>query len=91
MSIAIKKPVQVEFISFTDFVKYAKENSQEPHWSFTYKGHPISHENDECYIVPTDHGSVHFTSDSVLITQISGEIYPCKLDLFNELYNVIAE
>lgn len=83
----IKKPIQIEAITFAEFVQYAKENSPEPHWSFSYKGHPITHENDECYLIPTMEGVHNFTPKDMLITGIQGEIYPCKIDIFKESYN----
>jgi hypothetical protein len=84
-----KKPIVIEAITFPDFVEFAKQNSEHPHWHFEYKGHPITHENDECYIVPTLEGPLFFTPNDVLITGIKGEIYPCKLDIFLSSYEPV--
>lgn len=58
-------------------------------WSFEYSGHPITHENDECYLIPTLEGTMNMTPNDMLITGIQGEIYPCKLDIFNKTYTKV--
>lgn len=87
-----KLPVVIEAITFEEFVQYGRDNGanivNDMPWSFKYKEHPVTHENDECYLVPTNHGTVHFTPDCMLITQIDGEIYPCNIELFNNTYEV---
>lgn len=84
-----KKPVVIEAITFPEFVTYAKENSNHPHWSFTYKGHPITQENEHCYLIPTLEGFHNFTPQDMLITGIKGEIYPCKIDIFQATYEAV--
>ncbi|HEX5362344.1 MAG TPA: hypothetical protein VFW49_14855 [Fluviicoccus sp.] len=91
-----KKPVVVEAITWDELVAHGvnvcREEGRESSihngmaWSFSYKGHPITHENDRCYIIPTLEGSHHMTPDDVLITGVKGEIYPCKLDIFAATY-----
>lgn len=85
-----KKPVVIEAITFEEFVEYGKQNSTNivngMAWSFDYKGHPITHENDECYLIPTAEGIMNFTPNDMLITGIKGEIYPCKKDIFEQTY-----
>lgn len=58
---------------------------------FKYNGHPVTHETDTCYIIPTLEGDMMFTSNDVLITGVKGEIYPCKKDIFEETYELISE
>ena len=88
-----KKPVVVEAVTFEEFVEYGR-NSEGANivdglpWSFNYKGHPITHENDKCYLIPTLEGLMRFTPEDVLITGVKGEIYPCKIDIFNATYEV---
>ena len=84
-----KKPVVVETITFDNFVQYAKENSEHQHWSFEFKGHPITHENDECYLISTLEGSHNFTPNDILIIGVQGELYPCKLDIFEATYEEV--
>ncbi len=87
-----KKPVVIEAITFDELVQHGVMSGASVingmPWSFNYQGHPITHENDNCYIVPTHQGSVRFDRGDMLITQIDGEIYPCKIDLFNATYEV---
>lgn len=88
-----KKPVVVEAITFEELVKHGKLNggnmvSGMP-WSFDYKGYPITHENDNCYLVPTLEGTMRFDRGDMLITGIKGEIYPCKPDIFAMTYDIV--
>lgn len=90
-----KKPIEIKAITFDEFVEYGKQNGGNivngiP-WSFTYEGHAVSHENDDTYIVPTNQGHVHFKRGDMLITQIDGEIYPCKKELFEKTYDIVEE
>jgi hypothetical protein len=90
-----KKPVVIEAITFNEFVEYGKNNTNNivegMPWFFNYKGYPITHENDECYIIPTLEGNHYFTPQDMLITGVSGEIYPCKIDIFEKTYELVKE
>lgn len=90
---ATKKPVTIEFFTFEEFAEIGRQTNPDSiqngfAWHFDFKGHPITHENNDCYIVPTNHGHVHFTPDSVLIVQVDGEVYPCKKDIFEMTYDI---
>jgi hypothetical protein len=86
-----KKPVVVEAVTFDEFVEYgrlapdANIVSGMP-WSFTYKGWAVTHENDDCYLIPTLHGYVRFERNSFLITGVDGDIYPCDYRTFVKTY-----
>lgn len=87
-----KKPVIIEAITFEEFIEYGKAHADNfvegfP-WSFEYNGHPITHENDQCYIIPTLEGEMNFTPEDMLITGVNGEIYPCKIDIFEKTYEL---
>lgn len=85
-----KKPVVIDAITFDELVQYGRENGGNivngMPWSFTYKGHHISHERDDCYLIPTLEGTHNFTKEDMLITGVKGEIYPCKKDIFEATY-----
>ena len=85
-----KKPVVIEAITFEEFIEYGKAHADNFNngmpWFFEYKGHPVTHKNDECYIIPTLEGEYEFTPNDMLITGIKGEIYPCKKDIFEATY-----
>ncbi len=87
-----KKPVVIDAITFEEFIEYGKNNGGNivngMPWSFKYNGHPVTHENDERYLIPTLEGVHNFTPQDMLITGVKGEIYPCKLDIFQETYDV---
>jgi hypothetical protein len=57
-------------------------------WSFKYKGHPVTQENRERYLIPTLEGMHNFTPQDMLITGVNGEIYPCKIDIFEKTYEL---
>ena len=94
MGKAIKKPIEIEFITFDEFVEFGKSQPNANiidgiPWSFDYKGVPITNENNQCYLIPTLEGTHNFTPIDVLITGIKGEIYPCKIDIFKDTYDII--
>lgn len=88
-----KKPVVIEAITFQQLVEHGLNNTENVvkgmPWSFDYHGHPITHENDECYLIPTLEGTHHMTPADMLITGVKGEIYPCKIDIFNATYEPV--
>lgn len=90
----IKKPVVIEAITFDEFVEYGKANGSNivngMPWSFEYKEHPITHENDDCYLIPTLEGTMKFKRGDMLITGVKGEIYPCKSDIFKATYEEVS-
>lgn len=89
-----KKPVTIEAITFEELVAHGRAHCG-PHihngmpWSFDYAGHPITHENDACYLIPTREGTMRMTPEDMLITGIAGEIYPCKITIFEASYEPV--
>ena len=78
-----KKPDEVEALSFGELVLHgARECEKAGHalgpnampWSFTYAGHHISHENDDCYLIPTPAGTARMGRDDMLINDRSGSL-----------------
>lgn len=49
----------------------------------------ITHENDDCYLIPTLEGTMKFERGDLLITGVKGEIYPCKPDIFAATYEPV--
>lgn len=88
-----KKPVVIEAITFDELVKHGLENGANVNngmpWSWNYNGHPITHENDQCYLIPTLEGTHNMTPADMLITGVKGEIYPCKRDIFEATYEKV--
>lgn len=81
-----KRPVVIEAITFEEFVEHGKTKvdhlTNGMPWSLTYARHHVSHENDNCYLIPTLEGTMRFDRGDMLITVVKGEIYPCKPDIF---------
>lgn len=94
MATYIKKPVVIEAITFDELVAHGIANGANVTngmpWSFIYKGHPITHENDDCYLIPTWEGSFKMQRTDMLITGIVGEIYPCKREVFEQTYELVT-
>lgn len=91
-----KKPVVIEAITFDEFVAYGKLHGDSfgPNgmpWHFEYNGHPITHEDDDRYLIPTLEGTMDFTPNDMLITGVNDEIYPCKTDIFEKTYDRVEE
>ena len=91
-----KKPLEIEAITFAELVEYGRQvapKDAEQHGgfakSFDYKGHPITHENDGCYLIPTLKGTHNMTPSDMLITGGKGEIYACKIDIFEATYDSV--
>lgn len=84
-----KKPVVIEAITFDEFVDYAKETTPHPHWCIPYQGVNVTQENDERYLIPTLEGVHNFTPQDMLLTGVNGEIYPCKIDIFEKTYDLV--
>ena len=92
-----KKPVVITAITFDQLVTHGTERCKAEGresnivngmpWSFSYAGHPITHENDDCYLIPTLEGTMKMGRDDMLITGVKGEIYPCKRDIFEATYD----
>jgi hypothetical protein len=90
---ATKKPITIDFYTWEEVVELGKQiNPESIHggmaWNFELEGVNITHENDECYIIPTLEGNHMFTPNDVLIKGVKGELYPCKKDIFEMTYNV---
>lgn len=90
-----KKPVVITAINFAQLVAHGIAAGGNVvngmPWSFTYAGHAITHENDDCYLIPTLEGTMKMGRDDMLITGVKGEIYPCKRDIFEATYDEVQD
>lgn len=90
-----KKPVVIEAITFDELVEHGMQNAKSINngvpWAFDYRGQPITHENDDCYLIPTLEGTMRFVRGDMLITGVKGEIYPCRMDVFEATYEAVIE
>ncbi len=80
---AIKKPIQIEWYPATE--EYYNEITE---WSSEERPIKFS-DKDKNYTITTLEGVMIATPKDVIIKGVSGECYPCKLDIFNETYTTI--
>lgn len=91
-----KKPVVIEAITFDELVEYGKANGANivngMPWSFDYKGQPITHENYDCYLIPTANGSSKLLRGDMLCSQeVNGKVdlWPVAGDIFEATYETV--
>ena len=93
MALYRKKPLVVEAITFDELAAHGRSLGvplvRGMPWSFDYRGHPVTHENDDCYLISTLEGSMRMGRTDLLVTGVKGEIYPCKEDVFAASYDLL--
>lgn len=76
------KPMVVEAITFDELIQYGLTQTDNIYnnmpWSFEYRGIPISHETDDCYIIG-DHEK--FTRNQMLVIK-GDEVSVVDIDAF---------
>ncbi|MEX5914526.1 hypothetical protein AB6G74_09525 [Staphylococcus ureilyticus] len=83
---ARKKPVEIEFIQFTNMV-HAGEIER---WTNLKARYDDSSGKDLIYI-ETLEGNLIANLNDYIIKGINGEFYPCKPEIFNKTYDVLDE
>ena len=81
--------VRVKAISFDDFLEYGRAETDcvgGMPWSFKYDGMPVSHENDDRYLINTPEATVDFYRGHMLITEGLGEVMTIPCDVFSRLF-----
>ena len=90
----LKEPIIVDAVTFDELVAYGRSmmgalvDADQMPWSFTYCGHPVTHENDECYLIPFVKEGVgdRFTPADMLVTGVTGNLFVVEIKAFNETY-----
>lgn len=91
------KPNVLDAILFDELVEHGKTHGANivngMPWSFEYEGLPITHENDECYLVIAGDEVYKFTPSDVLVRYKNGVSFVCTVDWFalNCLYRQEVE
>ena len=84
------KPMVVEAITFDELIQYGLTQTQNIYnnmpWSFEYKGIPVTHETDDCYIIGTE----RFTKNHLLVEK-SSEISIVEKDAFDLISEPLEE
>jgi hypothetical protein len=92
-----KKPVLIEAITFDELIEHGRTCEDSCRlvngmpWHFTYQGQVITHERDDCYLIPTLEGIAPFHPGEMLITGVKGELYPCKGEIFALTYEAVED
>ena len=63
-----------DIYTFDEFVEFGKKNADTlvkgMPWHFDFMGHPVTHENDECYLIPLANAeTLRFTPNDILILE----------------------
>ena len=84
------KPMVVEAITFDELIQYGLTQTQNIYnnmpWSFEYKGIPVTHETDDCYIIGTE----RFTKNHLLVEK-DNEISIVEKDAFDLISEPLEE
>lgn len=91
MAFFTKLPITIEAITFDELVEHGRLNCDAlgpdgMPWAFKYKSHPITNEDKDHYIITTLEGLHRFGREDMLVTGVNGEIYPCKIEIFEKTY-----
>ena len=90
----VSRPEYTEAVTFEELVEYGKQHGANivngMPWSFDYKGQPVTHENNACYLVPGERGELmRFTPQHMLMNDEEGHLFTCGLDIFNQTYEKV--
>lgn len=93
MAMYKRKAAEVEAITFDELVEHGRgqvddvAGMRSMPWSFNYKGRAITHEDEDCYLIPLAMGgSERFERGDMLVTGELDHLHVCKRDAFAELY-----
>jgi hypothetical protein len=87
-----KRPVIVEAVTFDELVAHARTqvvSTEDLPWSFNYTGHPFTRHVGDSYLILTLEGTMVFRRGDMLIVGVNGEVYPCKMDIFEKTYEPV--
>ena len=88
-------PTVVEAVTFEELAELGRKQDALCYgeralpWSFMYEGHPVTHENDNCYLINTPNETLRFNRGEVLITGENGKLYCCAAPAFATLYEPV--
>lgn len=89
-----KKPIDIEALTFDEFSKEVKPKITNTGNRFPvamiFRDHEITKQAENLYTIKTLEGQHNMTPGDVLMIGIKGEIYPCKIDIFNESYDIVG-
>ena len=88
-----KKPVIIEAVLVSDLLEKFKHNWRElPEWvKNAYEDMTINTITDNGFNIKTLEGNYAATINDYLIKGVQGEIYPCKIEIFRQTYELVGE
>lgn len=88
-----KKPVIIEAVLVSDLLEKFKHNWRElPEWvKNAYEDTTINTITDNGFNIKTLEGNYAATINDYLIKGVQGEIYPCKIEIFRQTYELVGE
>jgi hypothetical protein len=91
-----KRSAVIEAINFDDLVQHGIDSGgnivNSMPWSFTYHGHRITHENDDCYLIASPNGgSLPFRRGDMLTFCGDSSLFPMELAYFCMTYAELPE
>ncbi len=86
-----KKPVEIEAFHYDGDMMDKKGEYYVPAWAVReYQAGTLYFEGPELYI-KTLEGTHHASVGDYIIRGVSGELYPCKPDIFDKTYDQVGE
>ena len=88
-----KKPVIIDAFLASDLIQKFKHNFNELPKCVkeAYENTTITKITDNDFYVKTLEGGYTATKEDYLIRGVQGEFYPCKIDIFNKIYERVEE
>lgn len=91
MAIYIKKPVIIEAFQFI-YAHLDKCIENAPQWfKDAIDNETVYKSNDGHYAIKTLEGDHYISNEDYVIRGVSGELYPCKPDIFYKTYDKIGD
>lgn len=83
---AVKKPIVIQFITYPEVLEEYQKDKTLKAINGIGKERVIKPNYACSFTIKTLEGDYNFTKDDVLIIGVSGEFYPCKIDIFKKTY-----
>ena len=88
-----KIPVTIDAYTFEEMIEFGKIQSGaiismdgQTLLQFTFNSRRVVNNHNETFTIETLEGNHIMTKDDMLIIGVKGEMYPCKIDIFNMTY-----
>lgn len=89
-----KIPVTIDAYTFEEMIEFGKNQpgavlsmNGKTLLGFTLNDRKVVNNHNETFTIETLEGNHIMTKDDMLIIGVKGEMYPCKIDIFNMTYS----